>query len=182
MWGFSDCRTVTELLWNYTTDKLSEHEIALVERHLSNCGPCRAQADAFRQTVDALASMRRDGIPQSLRGWHEVQARLSAPVHSPILSRERWRLPPLAWGSVAIAAAALIVTFFTNHPSDTRHPSDPTRPDAVAKIAGNGNPELSSDQQEPFDLDYVYGDTSAEPKTGSRTALGHPIRRTPTAL
>src|SRR5689334_21633197 len=114
MWGFSECRAVSQLLWNYTANRLNAEETELVERHLAKCGACRAEADAYRQTVNALATMRGDGIPQSRRGWHELQARLSEPEARPAPSRVRWGLPPLAWGSFAALACAVAVMFFSN--------------------------------------------------------------------
>src|SRR5436305_737628 len=108
MWGYTDCRAVSEMLWNYTAHRLSEEDIERVERHLINCGPCRAEAEAYRQTVDALASMRRHPIPDSQRGWHELRARLSSPERSSTPPFQFWSFPSLAWGG-AIAAAALAI-------------------------------------------------------------------------
>ena len=84
------------MLWNYTAHKLSEANIERVERHLTSCGACRAEADAYRQTVDALAVMRQNPVPDSRRGWHELRATLSAPDRRPASPRF-WSLPTLTW-------------------------------------------------------------------------------------
>ncbi len=109
MWGYTDCRAVSEMLWNYTAHRLSEQDVERVEKHIADCGACRAEAEAYRQTVDALASMRRTPIPDSRRGWHELRARLSTPERRPI-APPLWRTPMFAWGATALAAA-LFVTF-----------------------------------------------------------------------
>src|SRR5579862_673658 len=107
MLGFSDCRAISEMLWNYTAHKLSEADIERVERHLTSCGACRAEADAYRQTVDALAVMRQNPVPDSRRGWQELRATLSTPDRRPASPRF-WSLPTLTWGFAAVSAAVAL--------------------------------------------------------------------------
>src|SRR5689334_9147889 len=120
MWGFTECRSVSDQLWNYTAHRLSEDEVERVERHLSSCGACRAEAEAYRQTVDALAAVRRHPIPESRRGWHELQARLSTPDRRSVASRT-FGWPSLAWATTAVAAAVLFVLLY--HPAAKEQPT-----------------------------------------------------------
>ncbi len=104
MWGYTDCRAVSGLLWNYTAHRLSELEIERVEAHLIGCGACRAEADAYRQAVDGLAAMRQRPVPDSQRGWHELRERLTVPESRPSPARQIWSFPTLAWGMAAVTA------------------------------------------------------------------------------
>ena len=106
MWGFSECQRVSDLLWNYAAHSLSATDAERVERHLSSCDSCREEVEQHRHAVDGLASIRRLPIPDSRRGWHELQSRLSEPAALPAPASFRWRTPPLALGS-AVAAAAV---------------------------------------------------------------------------
>lgn len=121
MWGYTDCRAVSELLWNYTAHRLSEPDIERVELHLANCGPCRAEAEAYRQTVDALASMRQHPIPDSQRGWHELRARLSTPQRRTVSAPLLWKSPLFAWG-MAAAAGGLVFIFLSPAGNTVRTP------------------------------------------------------------
>jgi hypothetical protein len=167
MWRNTDCRTVSELLWNYMAHRLSEQEIERVERHLALCGSCRAEAAAYRQTVDVLSSARRSPLPESRRGWRELQTRLSEyPGGQPSATRSRWRIPPLVWGTAA-AAAVLCVAVWT-HPFETRNNgmSDGDSPGASASI---GNVAQSApDNTDTWEMDdsYAWPDATADSRHG----------------
>jgi hypothetical protein len=176
MWGFSECRAVSHLLWNYSADRLSADERALVERHVSICDACRAEADAYRQTVDALASMRRDGIPQSRRGWRELQTRLSEPQVRAATSRSRWGLP-LAWSSFIAVAGALAVLFFSNQPVNNSASLDPGNSSGGRIESSDPGTIASAETQDPLDLDEAFVDTSPDPAISSQLAIGHRVRR-----
>ena len=129
MWRNTDCRIVSDQLWNYVAHRLSEQEVERVERHLSLCDACRAEADAYRLTVDGLASARMRPIPQSRRGWHELQARLSeVPASQRAVNRLRWNIPQLAWG--AAASAAVLAVFMLPRPAS---------PPADSNVASRGS-------------------------------------------
>ena len=157
MWRNTDCRTVSELLWNYTTHRLSEQEIERVERHLDLCGPCRAEAEAYTHTTSALRAIQREPIPDSRRGWHELQARLSAPPErQSILPAVRWMRPQLAFGSLALAAALCVV--FMRPPLEFGTQSVSRHGNAVASVPGPQVSESAVDQADPLVGGYTYDD------------------------
>lgn len=176
MWGYTECKAVSHLLWNYSANRLSADEQALVERHLTTCDTCRAEADAYRQTVDALASMRRDGIPQSRRGWRELQTRLTEPQPR-AASGGRWNLPTLGWGVLTAAAGVLAVMFFSNQPIS----NSPTAGQSSRDVARLSQPSTadSADTQDALPFDDSFLDTYPDASTPSRSAGGHKIRRGP---
>src|SRR4051794_5507141 len=133
MWGFSDCRAVSDLLWNYTAHRLGEDDVERVERHLAACDLCRAEVQSYRQTVEALTAMRSGPVLESRRGWHELQTRLSAPSRRPLLALPRWGLPVATWGS-ALAAAALAILII-GHPGGLQ--GSQSAPESGAATYGN---------------------------------------------
>lgn len=148
MWGTTECGAVSSLLWNYTAHRLSEGEIERVERHLAHCGACRAEADSYRATVDALASIRRTPVPESRRGWHELYARLSAPEQPRAASRNRPIFPVFAWGSAVCAAGALCFLFFSR-PATV--PSSGVRNSpALAELGRGAMPERTASAVSPY--------------------------------
>lgn len=152
MWGFTDCRHVSEMLWNYTAHRLSEQEVERVERHLTGCGACRAEAEAYRRTVDALSDLRKGPVPDSRRGWRELEARLVSSENSRMSSRSPWT-PALTWGAVAAAALVLVVMGrpFGSAPARTDDPGRiaDTVPAASAP-ATVAHDDVNSDPYEAF--------------------------------
>ena len=159
MWRNTDCRTVSELLWNYAAARLPEQEVELVEQHLVGCGPCRAEADAYRLTVDAVEGMRRDPIPQSRRGWRELEARLLAPpVRRPFFGKIQWGFPQLAWGGAA-AAVLLFLVYLPQIKRPTDADSGPGGQSASAP--GPRGAARQIEQSAPSD-ELTYSDSVAE--------------------
>jgi hypothetical protein len=133
MLGYSECKVVSELLWNYTAQRLTDEQNALVEAHLLRCSSCREELEAYRQTVGALSGFRRSAVPESRANWRDLQARLTAPpARRPFLSPDSWRFSSLAWGSMA--AAAVLGLVFMMRPFDqnaaipTQHNAETVQP------------------------------------------------------
>jgi hypothetical protein len=176
MWGFTECRTVSHLLWNYSANRLPADERELVERHLTTCDACRAEADAYRQAVDGLASMRRESIPQSRRGWRELQTRLSEPQVRAAASRAWWSMPPLAWGSFVAVLGAVAFMYFSKT-LDTRMSIEPSAPTNAGGAADQSAGNTAPDAHDPFNLDDTYIDTSPDPVAGPHASVGRRVRR-----
>jgi anti-sigma factor RsiW len=54
------CKDVVELVTEYLSGALSEHERALLEQHLLVCPPCTAYLVQIRQTIDLARSLGQD--------------------------------------------------------------------------------------------------------------------------
>lgn len=115
MWNHSDCQAMRDLFWNYVNGRVPEEVVEQIERHVSECAPCRKELELVRVTCEGISELRRSPAPASLRGWQEVQARLNA---APVRTK-RWALPALlpgyAWSLTA--AAALGAFWFLMRPS-----------------------------------------------------------------
>jgi hypothetical protein len=176
MWRNTDCRIVSELLWNYTAHRLSEPEIERVERHLGLCGSCRAEAAAYRQTVDALASAQRSPIPESRRGWRELQMRLSeSPAAQQSANRWRWGIPPLVWG--ATAAAAVLCFAVWTHPFEARNnavPGSTASGESASSVdVAQTAPDMPADSWDDMDYTYIAPDTRVEPNTSRHGSINN---------
>jgi anti-sigma factor RsiW len=160
MWGFTECRSVSDQLWNYTAHRLSEDEVERVERHLNACGACRTEAEAYRQTVDALTAIRRQPIPESQRGWHELQARLTAPDRRSAASRSMgW--PSLTWVTAAVAAALLFVFLF--HPGAKEPLASPPGDRVASGAQTPGQREVASTQPGPSETTAPAAASGSQP-------------------
>lgn len=86
-----ECGTIRELLPDYGTARLDSGSVSLVERHLTTCEECRAEADLVR-----LLHASRAAVPSGLAGRITRRA----------LSERRVLHRPW-WGISAAAVAAL---------------------------------------------------------------------------
>jgi anti-sigma-K factor RskA len=100
----------------YAVDALDEHERALFEQHLADCGDCRAEVDSLREAAATLPSTTPATPPPSVRA--AVLAGISTvrplpPVLPVARARRTRRLPRLlaaAAAVVAVAGAGVVVT------------------------------------------------------------------------
>jgi len=115
MWFKSECNKISDRLWDYSTQRLSESETAQVESHLQHCAKCQAEAEAYRQTVGLLGSARSMPVPASQKTWQDLRPDL-APTRRPIL-RSADFLPrlTLAGAGTALAATLLVVFMSGGH-------------------------------------------------------------------
>ncbi len=153
----SACREFESLLIDRAAGELSEADRLTVERHLSECRNCAAEAEAFEKTLSALA------LPP--RSPEERAAVASLPLRVSVAWRRSERTRSLLQGAaagfmVSAAAAALILV-----PMSRRHSlasARPTRPDpAISALenwaspgsygGGLGGLQLESDESEPGD-------------------------------
>lgn len=64
----ADCRAAMALLWDYLDEELTDDGMALVRRHLGECGHCHPHAAFARQFLGALRRCRSaDPLPSTLR-------------------------------------------------------------------------------------------------------------------
>jgi hypothetical protein len=114
---------------------LEEEETIETERHLEECGECRASYAALQHTLNLLGS-----IPVPERGpgyeaqvWQRIEPKLPA--------RRWWSLPPLRWAFAGSAVAAMLVAaflagrFYPNRPAAPQVAADPQVREQVLLVA-----------------------------------------------
>ncbi|HJU73312.1 MAG TPA: zf-HC2 domain-containing protein [Gemmatimonadaceae bacterium] len=103
-----DCRQFDELLPDYLESTLSLPQRATLDAHSASCARCGELLADIRSIVDRAGAL--PVLQPSRDLWAGVAARLEAPVVSIAQARSaRRRLRIPVWGSVAAAAAILIV-------------------------------------------------------------------------
>ncbi|HLJ56373.1 MAG TPA: zf-HC2 domain-containing protein [Chthonomonadaceae bacterium] len=190
MWGYNECRSVADLLWSYTAHRLSEQDVERVERHLAGCESCRAEAAAYRQTVDALAAIRRSPAPESRRGWHELRGRLAEAEGRRAFPIPALRIPAFAWSLGAVAAAGLllvltpagnlfrpqpaaVVTGIASPPPAAAH--EPAPQDGL--LASDAGSQIDPDELRAFVQDGDSQNVHAASATVAARAPRHMVRR-----
>jgi hypothetical protein len=100
-----------------------EGETLDIERHLEECGECRASYASLQHALNLV-----DSIPVPERGagygaevWQRVEPKLPA--------RHWWSLPPMRWAFAGAAIAAMLVAAFV---AGRFYPSPPTAPQLAA--------------------------------------------------
>ena len=112
-----------------------EGETLETERHLEECGECRASYAALQHALNLV-----DSIPVPERGggygtevWQRVEAKLPA--------RHWWILPPLRWAFAGAGLAAMLVAaflagrFYPNRPAAPQVAVDPQVREQVLLVA-----------------------------------------------
>ena len=61
------CREAIDLLVDFLDQTLGERLLADLERHLADCGPCRAYLRTYRKTRDLTARTAPADMPPELR-------------------------------------------------------------------------------------------------------------------
>jgi hypothetical protein len=107
---------------------LEEEETLETERHLEECGQCRASYAALEHALNLV-----DSVPVPERGafygaqvWQRVEAKLPA--------RRWWSLPPLRWAFAGSGVAAMLVAAFV---AGRFYPNRPGAPQVAA-----GDPQV----------------------------------------
>ena len=103
-----DCRRFDDLLPDYMESTLSLPQRAMADAHAASCGRCGELLADIRSIVDRAGSL--PVLRPSRDLWQGIATRLDTPVVSIAAApsaRRRFRIP--VWGSVAAAAAVLIV-------------------------------------------------------------------------
>ena len=158
MWFKSECNKISDRLWDYSTQRLSEAETAQVESHLQHCSQCQAEAEAYRQTVGLLGSARSIPVPASQTTWQDLRPSL-APARRPFL-RSADFLPRLTLaGAGTVMAATLLVVFL----SSGRHPLQPI----AAGPGSHGHPAPVA--VGPVTPPTTQDENSTEPEAGPPT-------------
>jgi hypothetical protein len=111
------CEQLREHLSGYVDGALTPEEHEAVEEHLGSCAECRAELEALRRTVTAVASLPRRAAPSGLAGRVVAELRSEgAPAHPAIIT--------VLWArALPIAAMLLIVfgiTFMVGYPGAVR--------------------------------------------------------------
>jgi hypothetical protein len=114
---------------------LEEDETLETERHLEECGECRASYAALQHTLNLV-----DSIPVPERGpgyeaqvWQRIEPKLTA--------RHWWSLPPLRWAFAGAGVAAMLVAaflagrFYPNRPVAPQVAADPQVREQVLLVA-----------------------------------------------
>src|SRR5260370_9903416 len=94
-----------EALRDYAFDELDAAGRAGVERHLPNCGECRAELDRMRLTTAALRVLPDVEIPQRI-------AFVSDKVFAPSPWREWFSGARLGFASALVMAVALVAVVY----------------------------------------------------------------------
>lgn len=102
------CSQVQRHLSPYVDRELPGDIALLVRAHLSRCGECRAELEAYRQVKAALSNLDAVEPPMGLR------ERLRAAA---LQDRRRERRAP-ALGLAAVAACAVLLAFAASHAVD----------------------------------------------------------------
>jgi hypothetical protein len=96
-----------------------EDETLATERHLEECGECRALYASLEHALNLV-----DSIPVPERGpaygaqvWQRIEGKLPAPPW--------WRVPPLRWAFAGAAVAAMLVMAFLAGRSYPHRPAAP---------------------------------------------------------
>jgi anti-sigma factor (TIGR02949 family) len=101
------CEQLRERFSEYLDGELTPEERAALEEHLAACTGCRAELEALRRTVQAVASLPRRTAPEGLAA--RVAAEIRAETASP-----RPKAITVLWArALPIAAMLLIVLGIT---------------------------------------------------------------------
>ena len=101
----------------YALDALDPDERAEFEKHLADCGICRAEVDSLREAAAGLADLVEVAPPAGLRERVLADVSVVRPL-PPLVDRARRRR---RWGAFLAAAAAIVVLAggaITWHPWD----------------------------------------------------------------
>lgn len=101
-------RHVTDLLPLWIEGDLDARGSREAEAHLAECGPCRAEAEALRESQAWLKSA---APPFSEEDRDELRQAVLARIQAP---EER---VPKVWWIAPLAAAALLIVFLRPHPA-----------------------------------------------------------------
>ncbi|MCK6446369.1 MAG: zf-HC2 domain-containing protein [Planctomycetes bacterium] len=147
-----NCTEIRALLVLFVGDDLDAAEAARVARHLSECGPCRAEQARWMATRSKLATLRElpnaPGQGTSPSVWSNVRAELlaegligsardvgappvsssGAPLHAPVSAFDQSRRK--TWVPLAAAAAAVVALtlFILRDRANTPVLDDPSVP------------------------------------------------------
>jgi anti-sigma-K factor RskA len=92
----------------YVLDALEDDERTAFEAHLSDCGPCRTELIAFRETAALLAYVAEaPAPPETLREGLLAEARRERPSQSVVVLRPRRALVATGLAAAAAVAAAI---------------------------------------------------------------------------
>ncbi|HEY9069560.1 MAG TPA: anti-sigma factor, partial [Candidatus Ozemobacteraceae bacterium] len=156
---------------DYLDDALSPSERAACERHLAECGACRAMLDEAREGHSGLRGVQLRQGPDLTPKIMAAVRRLPAPT--PAASGDAGETaggtPWLGWLSVLTAAALAVVLFVGPH-----HTSPTTDPQTSVSL-----PARSASQGEPFPLKIAAAEgtwrSSVQPVEG---VFQSPVRLT----
>lgn len=154
MLGYSECDAVSELLWNYAANRLSEAQTLHVESHILTCSSCRKEMEGYRAAVSALTGLKQSPVPESRANWRDLQARLTAqPTRRPLFSFNSWRVPSLAWGSLAVAS--VLGVFFFGRPLDQSLVAHQPSHSGVSLDGARHSPDIASGDSSDTGYDEI---------------------------
>ena len=61
------CKSITDLIWKYVSDRLSPEVKREFEEHLRICPDCVSFLNTYRKTVSLAGSLRASAVPASVR-------------------------------------------------------------------------------------------------------------------
>ena len=61
------CRDAIDLLCDYVETSLTPELVAILERHLADCPPCRAYLNTYRRTRELTHQAARSPMPEEMR-------------------------------------------------------------------------------------------------------------------
>ncbi|MCX8053865.1 MAG: zf-HC2 domain-containing protein [Armatimonadetes bacterium] len=99
------CSKSTRLIPAYLDGELGEKVVRLLEKHLSECSNCRAEADAFRQTLVLLNEWSSVQPRLGIEALRERLKQRAGRVPQSILPVPRWAAATLAVMSIMVGAA-----------------------------------------------------------------------------
>jgi anti-sigma-K factor RskA len=125
---------IHDLAAAYALDALDAEDRWTYERHLDDCGRCREEVAALRDTASELAyAAEGPEPPAELRDRILAAARQEPQRANVVPLRPRWLLPATAVAAVAAACAAVGLGLWANSLRDTQ----PQRVVAVQGAPGN---------------------------------------------
>src|ERR1041384_1635755 len=124
MFGRSECRRVSPLLWEHAEGALRDSEMKVVEQHLKRCPGCTRALAKAQKLQDGLSAYRTQELPASKSTWHALRTQLEAGNHRTAVAVQRrsFRVPVWAATAAAGVIAAVLVLPFLTRPGEPRFP------------------------------------------------------------
>jgi anti-sigma factor RsiW len=140
------CRQLAPLMERHANGQTASDDAHILVSHLSECDACRREWAQWQITQDLTTTLRTSEVPESQRGWNDLQTRLTPVPKSPSLPFPTWAKWSGAVGTVA--AAAICFALFRPSlptPSIDDDTSSASVQAAVTSVApAQSHPEISS--------------------------------------
>lgn len=104
------CEKTRSCLGEWLDGELDSDRSNAIDRHLEECATCRAEAEALRSAVAAIARPSELGVPEEL--WHAIESRLDASREQPTRAERPRPTAQPRWRSLAAAAVIILAVGF----------------------------------------------------------------------